>query len=153
MNVMRVMSLGGVVSLLSVTILVFVFFYFRNRGRSSQMSGGAIVLPEAAGAERRQHPRANVSWPVRMDTSEETITAETRDISIGGAFICCDKPLNLGETFLLTIDIPNEEPVIAMAEVVWSNMNVPADKVINRGMGIRFIQTPDRLIRLIQGVF
>jgi hypothetical protein len=29
------------------------------------------------------------------------------------------------------------------AEVVWSNANVPEDKIVNRGMGIRFINNSD----------
>jgi hypothetical protein len=44
---------------------------------------------------------------------------------------------------------PNNEPVVATAQVVWSNVNVPDEKVINRGMGVRFIKMSDRHIQLV----
>ena len=31
------------------------------------------------------------------------------------------------------------------SEVVWSNANVPDDKIVNRGMGIRFIHNTDEV--------
>jgi hypothetical protein len=36
------------------------------------------------------------------------------------------------------------------AEVVWSNANIPADEVVNRGMGIRFIQNEEKKRRQLQ---
>jgi hypothetical protein len=39
--------------------------------------------------------------------------------------------------------------VIATAQVVWSNVNVPDEKVINRGMGVRFIKMSDRHIQFV----
>jgi hypothetical protein len=35
--------------------------------------------------------------------------------------------------------LPNADALSLNAEVVWSNANMPLDKVVNRGMGIRFI--------------
>lgn len=61
-------------------------------------------------------------------------------MGVGGAFVCCQKVLPLGETFLLTIEPPNHKRLTLNAEVVWFNVNVPDEKIINRGMGIRFIQ-------------
>ncbi len=48
---------------------------------------------------------------------------------------------------------PDNEPVIATAQVVWSNVNVPDEKVINRGMGVRFIKMSERHIRLVRQLF
>jgi hypothetical protein len=42
--------------------------------------------------------------------------------------------------------------VTATAEVVWSNVNVPKEKVINRGMGVRFIKMPDNFIHLVRQI-
>ena len=88
-----------------------------------------------------------------METSDGTIRAEVKNISIGGAFICCKKPLPIGAMFDLVMVGPDNEPVIATAKVAWSNVNVPEDKVINRGMGVRFIKMSDRHIQLVRQMF
>jgi Tfp pilus assembly protein PilZ len=63
-----------------------------------------------------------------------------KDISLGGAFVICREPIALNEKFRLYLEVPDEETFALNAEVVWSNMNVPEEKVIHRGMGIRFVQ-------------
>ncbi len=72
------------------------------------------------------------------------------NISLGGAFICCKKPLPMKEVFRLTMMVPENEPLMATAEVVWSNANVPEEKIVNRGMGVRFIKMSDRHIQVVQ---
>jgi Tfp pilus assembly protein PilZ len=61
-------------------------------------------------------------------------------VGVDSTFVCSQKVLSLGETLLLTIEPPNHKRLTLNAEVVWSNVNVPDEKIINRGMGIRFIQ-------------
>jgi hypothetical protein len=95
----------------------------------------------------------DVNWSVSMETSKGTMAAELKNVSIGGAFICCKNPLPLGEVFHLTMMGPGKEPVIATAEVVWSNASVPEEKIINRGIGIRFIKMSEKHIRLVRGLF
>jgi len=103
-------------------------------------AGAAVKLAEAVQKERRQDRRVDITLPAKMKTPRGTIEAETKNISIGGAFICCHKPLPLGENFRLTINAPNQDPLTVEAEVVWSNINVPDEKIVNRGMGVRFIR-------------
>lgn len=67
-----------------------------------------------------------------------------RDISLGGAFVVCSEPLALNAKFKISIRIPNQEPLRLNAEVVWSNRNMSADRVVNRGMGIRFIENTEK---------
>ncbi|MBW2364610.1 MAG: PilZ domain-containing protein [Deltaproteobacteria bacterium] len=74
-----------------------------------------------------------------MKTSLGNMKAETRHVSISGAFISCQEPLPLNEQFLITIIISKQKQISINAEVIWSNINVPDDKVVNRGMGIRFV--------------
>ena len=88
-----------------------------------------------------------------METSEGVIGAEVRNISLGGAFICCKRPLPMGEVFRLTLMGADKDPLTAIAKVVWSNVNVPNEKVINRGMGVRFIKMSDRHIQLVRQLF
>ena len=52
----------------------------------------------------------------------------------------CQEPLALQDQFKITLNLPDQEPLQLNAEVVWSNVNMPRDKVVNRGMGIRFIK-------------
>jgi len=75
-----------------------------------------------------------------------------KKISLGGAFVCCNKPLPIGEVFHLTMRGPDKEPVMPTAKVVWSNVNVPDQKVINRGISIRFIKISDMHTQLIQQI-
>jgi len=99
------------------------------------------------GYENRRDARIDVSWPVEMETSLGHIQAETRHVSVSGAFIACPEPLPLGEKFQLTIAISNQKKVSINAEVMWSNINVPEDKVVNRGMGIRFVDNTKEEIK------
>ena len=34
--------------------------------------------------------------------------------------------------------------------MVWSNVNMPSDKVVNRGMGIRFINNEEKQRQILQ---
>ena len=140
MDVILRLAFGGIVCILTLMLIKSISAYFNRRVSSDQGMGASAKLTETVHKEARQHPRVNITWSVRMKTSQGSIEAEIKNISLGGAFICCPKPLPLGEVFRLTIDVPDHETLTVKAEVVWSNINVPDDKIVNRGMGIRFIQ-------------
>jgi len=112
------------------------------RSRSSQFNHTFAIprkVVEIGKEERRQHARAPIRLPVSIETAEGTITAETKDISLGGAFICCANPLPPKEKFPLAITLPHGRSLALFAEVVWSNTNIPHEKIVNRGMGVRFL--------------
>jgi hypothetical protein len=48
---------------------------------------------------------------------------------------------------------PDNEPVTATAQVVWSNVNMPDEKVIHRGMGVRFIKMSERHLQIVRELF
>ena len=98
------LGFGGIVCILTLMLIKSISAYFNRRVSSDQGMGASAKLTETVHKEVRQHPRVNITWPVRMKTSQGTIEAETKNISLGGAFICCHKPLPLGENFRLTID-------------------------------------------------
>ena len=132
-------------------ILIWVVYYFlKMRDRSDVGAYPSVDLSQKVGADKRQHLRVDINWSVSMETPDGTIDAEIKNISLGGAFICCQKPLPVRQVFQLTMMGPNNEPVPATAEVVWSNINVPDEKVINRGMGVRFIKMSERHIQLVR---
>jgi len=131
-----------------------VVYYFLKAYIASDLDyHTSVKLSQDVEKQRRKHPRANINWPVSMETSNGTIVAEVKDISLSGAFICCKQPVPIGEVFHLTMTGSDNEPVTATAEVVWSNVNVPNEKVINRGMGVRFIKMSDRHIQLVRQIF
>ena len=135
-------------------ILFFLVFYFlKARISSDADSHVSVNLPQNVKVERREHPRTDVNWPVTMEVPGGTIEARVNNISLGGAFICCEKPLPMGEVFHLTMIVPENEPIAATAQVVWSNVNVPDDKVINRGMGVRFLQRSARHAQIVRQLF
>ena len=91
--------------------------------------------------EQRQHPRAEIRWPVTIRPSLGTIKGETLNVSSMGAFIKCCEPLNSNEVFILDIDVPVlDHPLKAIAEVVWSNRGGNKNEITQYGMGIRFIR-------------
>ena len=139
---------GGVILILSLKFIQSLLAY-RSRPISSDLEYiAAAPAIEPAKEERRVHARVRISLPVRIQTAQGAIRAVTKDLSLGGAFICCQNPLPLNEKFLLSIAMPHGDSLYLDAEVVWSNTNVPAEKVVNRGMGVRFllITKADRMI-------
>ncbi|MBW2339242.1 MAG: PilZ domain-containing protein [Deltaproteobacteria bacterium] len=137
-------GLGGVLLILTLKFIQSLMAY---RSRSSQFNyrfaiPGKVV--EIGKEERRQHARALIRLPVSIETAEGTITAETKDISLGGAFICCRTPLPPKEKFPLALTLPHGDSLALFAEVIWSNSSVPDEKIVNRGMGIRFVLITDQ---------
>ena len=131
-------------------ILLLIWYFFKARVSSEGDYPASMTLPQDVKAERRQHPRTDVNWVVSMETPDGKIKARVTNISVGGAFVSCGKPLPVGEIFDLTMIGPENEPIAATAQVVWTNVNVPAEKVVNLGMGVRFIHMSDRHIQLVR---
>lgn len=130
-------------------LLASVWIIFRNLKKkifADQGNQSTAIYPKSYWEEKRQYARAGIVWPVSIETSQGIIRAKTKDLSLGGAFIVCQKPLPLKEQFRITIDVPDKEPLTFTSEVVWSNINVPDDKIVIRGMGIRFIQNTDKVL-------
>jgi uncharacterized protein (TIGR02266 family) len=132
-------GLGSVTGIIMVVLIWWLNAYLKKRVLSDQGGHAPVKSHETVQEERRQQLRLDFTVPVRMETSGGTIEAETKNISLSGAFVCCQKILPVGETFLLTIEPPNHKPLSLNAGVVWSNINVPDEKIVNRGMGVRFI--------------
>jgi Tfp pilus assembly protein PilZ len=85
--------------------------------------------------EKRRNPRVQDKWPVTIQASKKTMTCEMKDLTSGGAFLDCEKPLAPGEIFDMSIHIQDRvESLTAKAQVVWSS---------SRGMGVRFLSQHD----------
>jgi c-di-GMP-binding flagellar brake protein YcgR len=100
------------------------------------------------GQENRVNPRAELKWHVSAEVNNTAIEGATKDISAGGAYVCCANPLRLNEVFNMVIDAPNKS-LIVQAEVVWSNIYGIDDDINPRGMGVRFLEITDEDQRII----
>ncbi len=118
----------------------FIFVYLKKRLTSDQSNPGYSAATKISRQEKRQHPRIEIAWPASLEFSGRTDEIRLKDISLGGAFVLCREPLGLNKQFKIAINLPDHGPLQLNAEVVWSNVNMPRDKVVNRGMGIRFIK-------------
>ena len=123
-----------------IIVFWFVFAYFKKRATGEQPKQGYATAAKNSGAEQRRHKRVDISWPALLEKSDESLKVQLKNISLGGAFVICPQPFALNDQFKITIDIPAHSPLQLNAEVVWSNVNTPGDKVVYRGMGIRFIK-------------
>jgi c-di-GMP-binding flagellar brake protein YcgR len=112
-----------------------------------------MVLHTAKVIERRQHPRVELAVPAFAKTNRKVISGTTKDISAGGAFICCQRPLQSGEVFELLISTALRSPPIrAIAEVVRSHDSCPDSESEPHGMAVQFIIISASDRRLISAI-
>ena len=82
--------------------------------------------------DRRRTSRLEVNYPVTMQSSEGTMRGEVKNLSSGGAYIDCEKPLALGEIFDMSIHVLGKaKSSSTKARVVWSR---------SHGMGVKFLR-------------
>jgi Tfp pilus assembly protein PilZ len=143
-------GIGGAI-FVGFVLFWFVRIYFKRRTGAEPGSGFTPPPPlrTSPWEEKRSQPRLAVSWHAALVSPRGGSPAQLKDISLGGAFVACPNPLPLGERFHIAIDLPGRRPLELKAEVVWSNLNVPADRVINRGMGIRFIDNSEEKRKIL----
>ena len=128
----------------------FIFVHFKKRLAPDKSNLGFLSPDKISWEEKRAHPRSAISWQASIDVADRTDEVQLKDISLGGAFVVCREPLTLNDKFKISLNLPNQDPLQLSAEVVWSNANVPLDKVVNRGMGIRFIMNTEKERRCLQ---
>ena len=64
------LGFGAVIYILAMMLIKSISAYFRKRVRRDQGHGAAARLVETGQKEKRQHPRVDITWPVRMKTSQ-----------------------------------------------------------------------------------
>jgi Tfp pilus assembly protein PilZ len=139
-----VTSLGIGVAIFAGLVIFWFFNAFVKRKLGTDQSVQlATPSRKSSWEEKRQHPRVAIPWAAMLEPPYEGLKIQLKDISLGGAFVVCGKPLPPKEKIRLCIKIADQEELLLNAQVVWSNTNVPQEKVINRGMGIQFVQNKD----------
>lgn len=88
--------------------------------------------------DHRVHPRANLRWSVSLELDGVFTEGVTKDISEGGAYVCCATPLGPKKEFCMVINAPDKQLNVKV-EVVWANTYGLNDEITPRGMGVRFM--------------
>ncbi len=77
--------------------------------------------------QRRQHPRFDVRLSAEIQREDGTFTATTKNLSVGGAALECERPVRDGETLRMSlflvvdgVEDPQTPPLVVGAEVVWT---------------------------------
>lgn len=87
----------------------------------------------------RRSPRAKVMLPV-SEKRQAWPPGVTRDISFEGMFIATERPLDVGERFVVNVGLPDcEVPLEVAAEVVHSHRL--GEGVLGKGMGVRLLHS------------
>jgi Tfp pilus assembly protein PilZ len=63
---------------------------------------------------------------------------ETKNLSLNGAFICCEKTLCPNDVLLLTVNGPSGSMQV-VAQVVWSNRCACDEQKSPNGIGVKFM--------------
>ena len=91
-------------------------------------------------SERREHPRAEVSWPVSMITAQGLFQGKIKDISKGGALIQCTELPKTDEPIELTIEITDHLlSISATVEKVRLNLDDSDKALPSYDMAVRFL--------------
>jgi Tfp pilus assembly protein PilZ len=98
--------------------------------------------------DQRMHPRASLKWTVSLELDGKLTEGVTKDISEGGAYVCCPTPLGPKEEFSMVINAP-EKQLNVTAEVVWANTYGIDDEITPKGMGVRFMNITGEDRRII----
>ncbi len=130
-------------------LIFFTVYFFRPKKDDKIIPVNLereLIDPEDISLPHRVEP----NWPATIKTSSgKTAEVIIASITHGSGFIASTMKLAIGEKFQLTIHLPDRSPLQLRAEVIWSNMHLPAEKVMNRGIGIRFIEAGEDAICLI----
>ena len=105
---------------------------------------------DAEFAERRRYPRAQIEWPVVINTDQGVVKGITLNVSAGGATVRFQDPPLVHEVFETTIKIPEVDRVLVVeAQVVWSTADITDNELTLPIVGISFTNISDQDRRLI----
>lgn len=107
--------------------------------------------------DRRSGKRVKlIKWPANILIKDKSIDGITRNISVHGAFIYYfqphgnNLPLQLHEVVDLIIEATGVAPLFISAEVIWSHTLSSDEKNTLFGVGLRFIEVPEKDRQFLQ---
>ena len=105
-----------------------------------QQDSGVPAESVVPSAEKREHSRVEVTWPVSIITSKGLIKGEIKNISRGGALIHCREIPETDEPFELRIEIPDHLLTIsAKVEKVRLNIDDSDEAFPSYDLAVRFL--------------
>ncbi len=103
--------------------------------------------------EKRKYTRAQVGYPVLLKSSQGLMIGQIKDISAGGAFICCQEPLQSDEVLRITVRFsPLSPPLKAKAAVLRSTTFCLDDETLCYGMSVQFIKISNTARKIISSL-
>ncbi len=100
--------------------------------------------------EKRQYPRANVTWPLTIKAGHGDMGGQTLNITVDGALIRCKEHLEPNETIEMIITVPAlVHPLTITAQVIHSRVCDPEDEAIHYEIGVVFTEISDKNKRVI----
>ncbi|MDH3772948.1 MAG: PilZ domain-containing protein [Deltaproteobacteria bacterium] len=104
-----------------------------------QSESQVTTLSPVPKAQKRKHPRAEVSWPVSVITSQGLFDGEIKNISKGGALIQCRDLPEVDKSLELSINIPDHLlSVSATVEKVRLNIDESDISLPTYDLAVRF---------------
>ena len=97
-------------------------------------------MREMSVQELRMDQRFQVRWPIHILAADGARIGETEDISLGGAFIRCEKPPPPDQKILLTFENHSSTMQFVLARVAWTNLESRGSSDKPVGMGVQFMQ-------------
>ena len=92
------------------------------------------------GIEKRLHPRIPVNWPVVILTPKGAIKGETRNISVGGAFIQYSEEADLNGELQIVFENSEQRSISVTGRMAWlGNFNIDGKSVFS-AVGVRFTE-------------
>jgi hypothetical protein len=92
------------------------------------------------GIEKRLHPRIPVSWSVVILTPKGAVMGETRNISVGGAFIQYSEEVDLNCELQIVFENSEQRSISVTGRKAWSgNFNIDG-KAVFSAVGVRFTE-------------
>lgn len=131
-----------------VTIILVVVFFIalklisraKNKAFGNQSGRSLAGIQIDTPNDGRNRHRIKLKCPALIERSRGLMKVSLKEITLNGAFLTCPNPLPIGETFPVSILLQDQDPLKFNAEVLWNNQNVATDKIITRGMKVRFLQ-------------
>jgi len=97
-----------------------------------------------------------IKWPAKILIKDKVIDGIVRNISFHGAFIYYfeplgkNLPLQLHKVVDLIIEATSVPPLYISAEVIWSNILSSDEENTLIGVGLRFIEVPEKDRQFLQ---
>jgi Tfp pilus assembly protein PilZ len=84
--------------------------------------------------------KISVRWPVTIISGQESLEAESRNITMKGIFLQARKDLKINENYQLIVNGPQKKSVLVKGKIVWSNVDEKRRTRSLSGGGFFFIK-------------